>query len=97
MTRSSAQHDLLLVVDNFITHVVRINNFQEEWQHFMRTYLASIASVVGAQALLPSSSMSSTANVPTSFIEELEALRLKVDQLDEEVCVVYNQEHLPEA
>lgn len=51
----------------------------------MRQYLASIQHIVGPQALIGSSSMADTASVPSSFLDELAALRSQVDTLSDEV------------
>ena len=51
----------------------------------MRQYLSSVQHIVGQQAVVRASRISDTASVPTSFIEELEALRAKVEELSDEV------------
>lgn len=51
----------------------------------MRQYLTSVQHIVGQQAIIRSSKVSDTASVPSSFIEELEALRGKVEELSDEV------------
>lgn len=51
----------------------------------MRQYLSSVQHIVGKQAVIRASRVSDTASVPTSFIEELEALRSKVEELSDEV------------
>lgn len=50
----------------------------------MRQYLSSVQHIVGQQAIIRASRVADTAAVPTSFIEELETLRSKVDELSEE-------------
>jgi hypothetical protein len=73
------------VLDNFVYHAVQLDDFDAGWKQFMRKYLSSIQHIVGQQAIVIQSSKSDAASVPTSFIEELEGLRSKVEELDEEV------------
>jgi diaphanous 1 len=83
---SSLRDNLLLILDNFVNHAVQLDDFDTGWKQFMRKYLTSIQHIVGQQAIVVQSSKSDAASVPTSFIEELEGLRAKVEELDEEVC-----------
>ncbi len=53
----------------------------------MRQYLASVEHIVGQQSEIRSPTMPDVASIPTSFLEELEALRSKVEQLSDEVSV----------
>lgn len=51
----------------------------------MRQYLSSVQHIVGQQAVVRARPGADTASVPTSFLEELEALRQKVEELSDEV------------
>lgn len=72
-------------MDKFVDHATHLENFDEGFRIFMSQYLSSVEHIVGQQALLHSSNVSETASVPTSFLEELAALRGKVEELSEEV------------
>ncbi|BGP44533.1 hypothetical protein JCM10450v2_000347 [Rhodotorula kratochvilovae] len=76
--------DLITILDNFVEHAAHLEDFDHGWRVFMRQYLSSIVHIVGQQSLIRSSRVADTASVPTSFIEELEGLRAKVDELSEE-------------
>ncbi|GAA6056774.1 hypothetical protein JCM3770_006127 [Rhodotorula araucariae] len=76
--------DLITILDNFVEHAAHLEDFDHGWRVFMRQYLSSIVHIVGQQSLIRSSRVADTASVPTSFIEELEDLRTKVDELSEE-------------
>jgi hypothetical protein len=54
----------------------------------MKQYLSSVQHIVGQQAIIRASRIADTAAVPTSFIEELETLRTKVDELSEERTIL---------
>jgi len=56
----------------------------------MCQYLSSVQHIVGQQAVVRARPGADTASVPTSFLEELEALRQKVEELSDEVkCSEY--------
>ena len=76
--------DLLTILDKFVEHASRLEDFDDGWRIFMRQYLGSVQHIVGQQAVVRSSKASDTSNVPTSFIEELETLRQKVEELSDE-------------
>lgn len=50
----------------------------------MRRYLSSVQHIVGQQAVVRASKSADTASVPTSFLEELETLRNRVEELSDE-------------
>ncbi|GAA5950997.1 hypothetical protein JCM3765_004650 [Sporobolomyces pararoseus] len=76
--------DLITVLDNFVEHAAHLEDFDQGWRVFMKQYLSSVQHIVGQQAIIRASRIADTAAVPTSFIEELETLRAKVDELSEE-------------
>ncbi|BGP28584.1 hypothetical protein JCM10296v2_000320 [Rhodotorula toruloides] len=76
--------DLVTILDNFVGHAAHLEDFDRGWRTFMRQYLSSVQHIVGQQSLIRSSRVADTATVPTSFIEELETLRTKVDELSDE-------------
>jgi len=78
------RNDLITVLDNFVEHASHLEDFDQGWRVFMRQYLSSVQHIVGQQAIIRASRIADTAAVPTSFIEELETLRSKVDELSEE-------------
>jgi len=78
------RNDLVTVLDNFVEHASHLEDFDQGWRVFMRQYLSSVQHIVGQQAIIRASRIADTAAVPTSFIEELETLRSKVDELSEE-------------
>lgn len=82
--RSQLRDDLVTILDNFVGHAAHLEDFDRGWRTFMRQYLSSVQHIVGQQSLIRSSRVADTATVPTSFIEELEALRSKVDELSDE-------------
>ena len=92
---SVLKEDLLTVLDNFVAHAGHLENFDEGWRVFMRQYLSSVQHIVGQQSLIRTSKVADTASVPTSFLEELEALRAKVEELNDEVRLTY-QARIPE-
>ncbi|GAA6035972.1 hypothetical protein JCM8097_005193 [Rhodosporidiobolus ruineniae] len=75
---------LVTVLDSFVEHAAHLEDFDQSWRSFMRSYLSSLQPLVGPQSIIHSSRVADTATVPTSFLEELEGLRLKVDELSEE-------------
>jgi diaphanous 1 len=78
------RNDLVVVLERFIEHATHLEDFDQGWRTFMRQYLASVQHLVGQQSVIRSSRVADTASVPTSFLEELEGLRTKVDELSEE-------------
>lgn len=84
-SRSHLRLSLVTVLDNFVDHAAHLENFDEGWRTFMRQYLSSVQHIVGQQAVVRASKGADTASVPTSFLEELEALRKKVEELSDEV------------
>lgn len=76
--------DLLFVVDKYVEQSVHVADFDEGWRIFMRSYLANIQHLVGKQAMIKANRMSDTSTVPSSFIEELEGLRAKVEELSDD-------------
>ncbi len=76
--------DLLFVVDKYVEQSVHVADFDEGWRIFMRAYLANIQHLVGKQAMIKANRMSDTSTVPSSFIEELEGLRAKVEELSDD-------------
>lgn len=80
--------DLVTVLDTFLDHAAGLENFDDGWRVFMRRYLASIRPIVGEHAIVRSAKVSDTASVPTSFLQELEALREQVEELSDEVSHV---------
>lgn len=84
-SRSHLRLSLVTALDNFVDHAAHLENFDEGWRTFMRQYLSSVQHIVGQQAVVRASKGADTASVPTSFLEELEALRKKVEELSDEV------------
>ncbi|GEM06116.1 hypothetical protein Rt10032_c01g0133 [Rhodotorula toruloides] len=78
------REDLVTILDNFVGHAAHLEDFDRGWRTFIRQYLSSVQHIVGQQSLIRFSRVADTATVPTSFIEELEALRTKVDELSDE-------------
>ncbi|SAM77134.1 related to Diaphanous protein homolog 1 [Ustilago bromivora] len=76
--------DLLFVVEKYLEQSVHVADFDEGWRSFMRSYLANIQHLVGKQAMIKANRMSDTSTVPSSFIEELEGLRAKVEELSDD-------------
>ncbi|KAJ1032638.1 hypothetical protein NDA16_000661 [Ustilago loliicola] len=76
--------DLLFVVEKYVEQSVHVADFDEGWRSFMRSYLANIQHLVGKQAMIKANRMSDTSTVPSSFIEELEGLRAKVEELSDD-------------
>ncbi|GAA5859773.1 hypothetical protein JCM1840_006447 [Sporobolomyces johnsonii] len=76
--------DLITVLDNFVEHASHLEDFDQGWRGFMRQYLSSVQHIVGQQSIVRASRIADTATVPTAFLEELETLRTKVDELSEE-------------
>ncbi|SPO39803.1 related to Diaphanous protein homolog 1 [Pseudozyma flocculosa] len=76
--------DLMFVVEKFLEHSVDVVDFDEGWRSFMKAYLANIQHLVGKQAMIKANRMSDTSSVPSSFVEELEGLRAKVEELSDE-------------
>ncbi|PWZ03137.1 hypothetical protein BCV70DRAFT_12160 [Testicularia cyperi] len=76
--------DLLFVIEKYVEQSVNVVDFDEGWRSFMRSYLANIQHLVGKQALIKANRMSDTSTVPSSFVEELEGLRAKVEELSDE-------------
>lgn len=76
--------DLLFVVDKYVESSADVADFDEGWRSFMRAYLANIQHLVGKQAMIKANRMSDTSTVPSSFIEELEGLRAKVEELSDD-------------
>ncbi|SNX82525.1 related to Diaphanous protein homolog 1 [Melanopsichium pennsylvanicum] len=76
--------DLLFLVEKYVEQSVHVADFDEGWRSFMRSYLANIQHLVGKQAMIKANRMSDTSTVPSSFIEELEGLRAKVENLSDE-------------
>lgn len=50
----------------------------------MREYLASVEHIVGQQAIVSSSKVADTANIPTSFLSEMDNLRHQIESLNDE-------------
>lgn len=65
-------------------HASSLDDFDKSWDSFMSQYLLSIEHIVGKQALVKSSRTTDTSSVPSSFFEELEGLRRKVEELSDE-------------
>uniref|UniRef100_V5GJX6 Uncharacterized protein n=1 Tax=Kalmanozyma brasiliensis (strain GHG001) TaxID=1365824 RepID=V5GJX6_KALBG len=78
--------DLLFVVDKYVEQSADVADFDEGWRSFMRSYLANIQHLVGKQAMIKANAnrISDTSTVPSSFIEELEGLRAKVEELSDD-------------
>ena len=64
---------------------MHLENFDEGWRVFLRQYLASVEHIVGQQSEIRSPTLPDVGSIPTSFFEELEALRSKVEELSDEV------------
>lgn len=73
------------MLDEFLNHMIHLENFDEGWRTFMRAYLNSVQHIVGQQAVILGSRIADSATVPTGFLEELEGLRSKVEELSDEV------------
>lgn len=56
------------------------------WSDRLSSFLSQAEPILGRLALVVSSKASETADVPSSFLEDLLALRKQVEQLNEEVC-----------
>ncbi len=76
--------DVFYVVNRFAEHALSLHDFDDGWKMFMKSFLFSIQHLVGKQAVIKANRMSDTSSVPTSFVEELELLRTKVEQLSDE-------------
>ena len=72
-------------------YIVEVEDFDASWSDCMSQFLASVEHVVGKQALVKSSRTTDTASVPTSFLEELETLRSRVEELTEEKASIKEQ------
>ncbi|CDW98870.1 hypothetical protein, partial [Sporisorium scitamineum] len=83
--------DLLFVVEKYLEQSVDVVDFDEGWRSFMRSYLANIQHLVGKQAMIKANRMSDTSTVPSSFIEELEGLRAKVEELSDDKAKLSNK------
>ncbi|TKY84985.1 hypothetical protein EX895_006065 [Sporisorium graminicola] len=83
--------DLLFVVEKYLEQSVDVADFDEGWRSFMRSYLANIQHLVGKQAMIKANRMSDTSTVPSSFIEELEGLRAKVEELSDDKAKLNNK------
>lgn len=76
--------DLFVVLESFIDHASHLEDFDQGWRTFIVQYLSSVQHLVGQQSVIRSSRVADTNSVPTSFLDELEGLRAKVDELSEE-------------
>ncbi|PWN41049.1 hypothetical protein IE81DRAFT_315743 [Ceraceosorus guamensis] len=76
--------DLLFVLEKFLEHGVEVVDFDEGWRSFMKAYLTSVQHIVGKHAMIKANRLSDTSTVPSSFVEELEGLRAKVEELSDE-------------
>ena len=68
----------------FVDTLLELDDFESSWGTNMSAFLLAIEDIVGKQALVTSSRNADTANVPTSFLDELETLRKKVEELSDE-------------
>lgn len=85
MTYRHLRNDLVTILDNFVEHAGKLEDFDDGWRIFMSEYLKSVQHIVGQQALIRSSRVADVASVPTSLVEELESLRNRVEELSGEV------------
>lgn len=83
---SSLRTNLLTIFDRFSEHFVNLDDLEDRWPRFLRSFFASIEDVVGKHLVVRSDKSSDTASVPTAFMLELEALRNKVEELSDQVC-----------
>lgn len=81
---SQLRSSLITVLDNFVEHAAHLENFDDGWSTLMGKYLSSVQHIVGQQAVVRASKSADTASVPTSFLEELETLRDRVEELSDE-------------
>lgn len=81
----SLRNDILRIIDRFIHLVVDLDDVSEDWRKCMAAFFASIEQMVGRQAMVAASRTTDSATVPTSFLDELESLRARVEELAEEV------------
>lgn len=76
--------DVLFILERFLENSVDLPDFDDGWKSFMRKYLASIQHLVGKQAMIKANRLSDTSTVPSSFVEELEGLRSRVEELSDD-------------
>lgn len=82
---SRLRSDLVIVLHTFLDHAAHLESFDDGWRKFMQRYLTDVQHIAGQAAVVRATRNADTASVPTSFLEEIQALRSKVEELSDEV------------
>lgn len=74
------------LIKTFIEAICADKPSSVQWSDRLSSFLSQAEPILGRLALVVSNKASETADVPSSFLEDLLALRKQVEQLNEEVC-----------
>lgn len=77
---SQLKSDLLTILDKFVEQAALLDNFDDSWHVFMNRFAASVQHITGQELEVRAASES-----PSEVVEEeLEALRARVEELNDE-------------
>ncbi|KAL7410280.1 hypothetical protein BDY24DRAFT_186432 [Mrakia frigida] len=85
--------DLLSVLDKFFEHAAQLDNLDDGWKAFMALFLQSIQPIVPEPGSFKAKRSSPSTpcleqqqhkGIPSAFVEEIEALRTRVEELSDE-------------
>lgn len=76
--------DLFAILDKFVVQATLLNDFDDSWHEFMKRFAASVQHITGQPLDVKSIK---NHGLMDGVEEEMEALRVQVDILSDEVCL----------